>query len=192
MRVKTGSHTYLIAIPLILLLVVSLLFFASAYPHAAADDTVYLEADVTVGDELLPSSVLYLGSAYDFGFRLYGSTNKSYWTKVEDASALDNFELLYYSASDPDTAILQPDSVGSYIVRVTAKDVLSGYKDNAESPRLISEGVVVGEKRFSIVNEDLSLFCDPLDRASSLVLDDIHPNYYSAVISGTSLLLKGR
>ena len=102
MRVKTRAHTYWIALPLILLLAFTFFLFATAVPKAAADDTIYLEADVTVGGERLPSSVVYTGAAYDFGFRLYRSTNRSQWESENDADCIDNFEILYYAVSDPD------------------------------------------------------------------------------------------
>ena len=199
MRVKTEFKKRWIAIPLIFLSAFLLFCLSTVWSATAVSDTYYLEADVTVGGELLPSSLTYTGSDFSFGYRLYKSSDGSVWTIDEDAQHRANFQVRYYDADhnellDGNTP-LAPSDVGTYYVRVVAKDVIDEssvrYLSNVDSNRMIAEKVFVCEKLFTITHEDLSLFCTPLDRSRELVLDDINVNYYSSVTSGVSLLLNG-
>ena len=189
MRVKT-RYNPIVACSLILLFAIFIFCFALTLPAASADATVYLEADVTVGGDFLPSVLTYTGSDYSFGFNLYKSEDRSTWENDADVDHLSNFSLKFYDLED-NLLPFAPTVVGTYYVRVVANDVLFGYKNNDAEPRVIAGNVVVGEKRFSIAYQTISLFCTPLDGADSLVLDDTHSDYYPAVTSGASLYLAG-
>lgn len=191
MRVKTRSYRFM-AYSLIFLSAVFLCLFALTVPTAAADVTTgYLEAEVTLGGEFLPSTLLYTGSDFNLGFQLYKSEDMTEWVRDEDADHISDFEVKIYDAAGALLSSL-PRDVGSYRARVIAKDPIPGFKNTDATPRIIVQNVVVAEKSFSIVRENLSLFCTPLDRVSSLVLDDTHADYYSAVTSGISLSLAGQ
>ncbi len=176
----------------LLIAAAALLFLFPLFPSSyAAESAVYLEADVTFGGEKLPSSVLYTGSAPVFDFNLYHSSDATLWEKDSDSSHRANFSLKYFDA-DRRALSSAPSLVGTYFVRVVAEDTLNGYRNTAVTPLVISHGVVIGESRYSIVKENLSLFSSALDGVSTLVLDDAHTDFYSSVLSGTSLRVEGQ
>ena len=189
----TNHHRYrfILLLAAIVFLSVAALTVSPLLHSAYAEPVVYLEADVTLGGEKLPSTILYTGSAYSFDFLLYQSDDASVWTKDTDSTRRSNFRLKYFDA-DRHAIDYAPTAPGTYFVRVVAEDTMNGYKNTDVNPLVISHGVSIGESRFSIVNENLSLFSSALDGVSSLVLDDAHLDYSSAVTSGAKVLLEGQ
>ncbi len=187
--IRNKNHLYILFI--VLLISLSVLASAPLLLTAYAEPVVYLEADVTFGGERIPASILYTGSAPALDFLLYQSSDASVWTKDTDATRRSNFVLKYFDA-DRHALGSAPIDPGTYFVKVVAEDTMNGYKNTAVNPLVISHGVVIGESKYSIVNENLSLFCTALDGVNELVLDDTHTDYYSAVTSGASLLLEGQ
>ena len=184
MRARTKSNRILLY-PLIVLLACFLLVLALSVPVARADlQVIYSEADVLLGGEPLPSSLTFTGSAYSFGFDLYKSTDLTSWEKDEEYKS--DFQLRFYNQNG--TALSQaPQAVGSYIARVVAINNVYGHKNTTDQNSIVP-GIVVGEKRFTIVRENLSLFCTALDGKSSLTLGEVT---YSELTSGIALYLNG-
>jgi len=119
---------YLIVLLAAIVLCVAALTATPLLRAAYAEPVVYLEADVTLGGEKLPSTILYTGSAYSFDFVLYQSEDASVWTKDTDATRRSNFVLKYFDA-DRHSISSAPTDPGTYYVRVVAEDTMNGYKN---------------------------------------------------------------